>query len=1115
VLRRGIIMSGNKFFPVLFLSIFVLIGLPAAATAESWTIEQAASSNALMPDTYIDADGEVHVATGAFGMNGIKYLRRDIYGAWHSSTIDIRNIGGDRASIALDSNGYVHIAYVRDHTDVRMILAYATNSSGSWALTDISAPAYNLNGGEIAIDSEDNVFIVYSEFPAGTPDARSIFYCYTDSSGSWDRTLIASGTYTSYGIECSMVIDSSDHLHAAYIQAHPSTGDREVTYATNESGSWVNDPVDHTYSDYAKHTSIAVGSYGDVHISFYEYLNDLWKSGSLKYATVDMGTWSVTTIDNTGWAGSHSSIAVASPGRLRISYHDSVNDEMKYASNATGSWIVSTVSDSIAYDGYTSMALDKDYGSHIIFRHGSNNLRHAFADPLTPLGPSDLVATLLPGQIHVTWNDNSSNETDFVLQYEYSPTLDPGWHNLAVLDPNTTSYQYSSPASGSTFTFRVYARNSYANSPYSNEDEVHVGLILFKLFLTSPDGGEVWPSGSTREITWSTGMAPPSYIDIEYSTDGGSNWHSPPIATHVPTSLLSYDWTVPATYSDNCIVRIKDNADGSPYDISHDPFTIEPPAPMPDLIVESIVTDPLQPVAGESFDLTVTVKNQGTAAAGGFHIAWYANRATPPTPGAAADRYDWVNSLAAGVSHTMTDTYTYASEGQYNMYVFPDVNEIVTESDEDNNILGPQEITVNEFEYIVDTNNASGWFGGDDRLGFTRNVAVGQSFTLAQSAHINSAGFKFGQRFDYSANPTGTGHEVTLVLNIRTDNGSILTTVEKVVPAEFDGGWVVFELDIDLWYYQEYIFTCYLQDGQANEYYSSKLARSDNPWPGATGYTATVSSAPYDMEDWSNWETHPWDYNFRIGGYYAEHPDTRYVTLPINTTGIDMPFVSGPDTLAILNFESETLDSLSIVAFMGAIPPYIPGGTDWVRRYFDITPYPPSASFEADITLFYTQEEFDASGLTDESLLHAYRYDESAHEWQPQYGILDVAGNSVFCGGVTEFSVWAFTGSASVTDVDDDQLPAASLLYQNYPNPFNPVTEIRYGLKENCHVKLAIYDVRGRKVAVLVDEAQESGYRTVTWNGQDQSGSRVASGMYFYRLVAGEYTSTKKMVLLR
>ncbi len=1108
-------MSLGKRFSFLVLSIVALIGLTTAAAAESWTIEPVASSTGLIPDSYVDEAGYVHVATAASGYLGVKYLKRSPAGGWSSYSVDSRNVSGDRVSIALDSNGYVHIAYVRSVPGSQEVLTYATNATGSWVPTDLSTPGYALSGGEIAIDSSDHVYIVYSEYTEFGVDARCKFYCYTNALGSWGRELIASGTYLNMGLECSMVIDASDYLHVSYIESHPSTGSREVIYATNASGSWVNDPIDHTYSDYAKHTGIAFDADGSVHISFYEYISDLWKSGSLKYATKELGLWQVTTVDNTGYAGSYSSIVVASPNRLRISYYDSVNEDMKYASNATGSWVISTVAAGGTTNGFTSIALDKDYGSHIIFRQNISDLTHAYAGPLTPMTPSDLDATLLPDQIHVTWSDNSSDETDFVLQYQYSPTLDPGWHNLAVLDPGTTSYQFGSPVNGSTYTFRVYARNSYGHSPYSNEDEVHVGLLIARLILESPDGGEEWASGSTQEITWSTGTGAPTYIDIEYSTDGGSNWHSPPIATHVLTSLYSYDWVVPGRHSDNCILKIKNNTDGRPYDISSAPFTIVPPAPMPDLIVESIVTDPLQPVAGESFDISITVTNQGTAAAGSFWIAWYEDRATPPTPGAGGELYDLVSSLAAGASHTMEDTYTYASEGQYNMYVFPDFHALVTELDEGNNILGPQAITVNEFQHIVDTNTSSGWFGGDDRSAFTRNVGTGQSFTLAQYAHINSVGFKFAQRFDYHQNPTGTGHEVTLVLNIRDDLGNILTTVEKVVPSEFNGGWVVFELDTDLWEDKEYIFTCYLRDGQINEFSNSILARSDDPWPSSTGYNTSVGLSPFDMEDWSNWASHSWDFNFRIGGYYTDNPYRREATLPVDVLDTDIPFVSGPDTLAIMNFESEMLDSLSVVAYTGTIPPHIPGGTDWIHRYFDITPYPPSAAFEADITLFYEQGEFDASGLADESLLHTYRYDESALEWLVQYGILDVTENSVFCSGVTEFSVWAFTHSVSVTDVDEDELPTASLLYQNYPNPFNPSTEIRYGLKESCHVKLAVFDVLGREVAVLVDDVQESGHRTVNWNGTDRSGNSVASGIYFYRLVAGEYISTKKMVLLR
>ena len=88
-------------------------------------------------------------------------------------------------------------------------------------------------------------------------------------------------------------------------------------------------------------------------------------------------------------------------------------------------------------------------------------------------------------------------------------------------------------------------------------------------------------------------------------------------------------------------------------------------------------------------------------------------------------------------------------------------------------------------------------------------------------------------------------------------------------------------------------------------------------------------------------------------------------------------------------------------------------------------------------------------------------------------------------------------------------------LSQNYPNPFNPQTSIGFSLKARGYVELSIYDVGGRLVRTLANESRAAGAYELTWDGRDERGQAVASGVYFYRLVAAEFTQTRKMVLLK
>ncbi|MFC1887356.1 T9SS type A sorting domain-containing protein [Candidatus Cloacimonadota bacterium] len=97
----------------------------------------------------------------------------------------------------------------------------------------------------------------------------------------------------------------------------------------------------------------------------------------------------------------------------------------------------------------------------------------------------------------------------------------------------------------------------------------------------------------------------------------------------------------------------------------------------------------------------------------------------------------------------------------------------------------------------------------------------------------------------------------------------------------------------------------------------------------------------------------------------------------------------------------------------------------------------------------------------------------------------------------------------------DDLIPLVTELSGNFPNPFNPVTNIKFALSQNDHVRIDIYNIKGEKVTTLVDEEMEAAFYTLTWNGTDENQKKVTSGVYFYKMKAGRYTSTKKMIMLK
>ena len=147
--------------------------------------------------------------------------------------------------------------------------------------------------------------------------------------------------------------------------------------------------------------------------------------------------------------------------------------------------------------------------------------------------------------------------------------------------------------------------------------------------------------------------------------------------------------------------------------------------------------------------------------------------------------------------------------------------------------------------------------------------------------------------------------------------------------------------------------------------------------------------------------------------------------------------------------------------------------------------------------------------------------DHSPHHTPPQRAYtLRGTDNSVFSAVLyvhdmlndLYFDASAFTG---VENEWVEQFVPEFSLRQNYPNPFNPSTEIELEIRRNGWVNLEIYNILGQKVRQLLTDHLEKGHHRITWDGKDDRGKDLANGVYFYRLQAGDFTDTKKMILLK
>ncbi len=143
--------------------------------------------------------------------------------------------------------------------------------------------------------------------------------------------------------------------------------------------------------------------------------------------------------------------------------------------------------------------------------------------------------------------------------------------------------------------------------------------------------------------------------------------------------------------------------------------------------------------------------------------------------------------------------------------------------------------------------------------------------------------------------------------------------------------------------------------------------------------------------------------------------------------------------------------------------------------------------------------------------LHMVFYDDES------FGPFAFGGYGLNAGGTLQYSSLSleFPVPYGGSSVNNNTVPVAGSLAQNYPNPFNPSTTIQYKIKEAGNVTIEIFNIKGQKVKTLVNEYHSTNSYEVIWNGINDNNESVSSGIYFYEMNTGDYTSVKKMILMK
>jgi hypothetical protein len=697
----------------------------------------------------------------------------------------------------------------------------------------------------------------------------------------------------------------------------------------------------------------------------------------------------------------------------------------------------------------------------------------------------------------IRWFSDVPNDPPDV-KLELSTDAGGSWTNIVPSTPNDGEFAWTIVASPSTECL-VRVSDAVDGDPFDQSDAPFT-ILAPDLTLSIPNGGETWLVGSNQDIEWFSAVPnlPPN-VKLEYSTNGGTSWKE--IVPSTPNDGL-HTWTVPNDPSADCYVRVSDDIAGVLSDVSNAPFTIESPASIS-------VSDP---ATGQAWEVnsTQTIVWNSIGNVGNVNIdisrdngsSWSTIFANTPNDGS----QEWVvqmwssNQCRIRVSDVQTPSVfglsgTFMIDPQY------------VEGGISRGTAQPSGTTQNAYRLFsvpLDLADPRPSAVLEDDLGSYNNT-LWRFWDYENYEYVeypNTRNFTLSRSFFLIVKDAGKV----------IDTGPGVLVADSLVTVALDTGW-------------NFI---------ANPY--------NFPIP-LSALSITTNLQTYDSDGWvaHTGDLLPWE------GYilWSGTPTNLFIRPGVPGSAVLAKNPEIPQIDWTVQIKAQSQDAKDYSNFAGIVegaadswdefdahePPHI---GEYVSVYFphqDWDKYPDlySSDFKPREEVGYSWHFNVESNIQDEISLafegleqvpanfqirlidDAFNYMQDLRE-QNSYTVNNNSENQThpmrLLVGPPEYIQHSLVGTELISS--DFQL------FDNFPNPFNPITTIAFSLPQAETVSLKIYNLLGEEVTTIVNrQSYEAGLHSVTWDGRNHVGLVMASGIYLYRVEAGKYIRTKKMLLVK